>query len=120
MSLSWWEGNINLFDWMLVSIVLGVGGMPEGHQQTGLRKHQLKIVSPSSSAFLHHYFLFALRPLHTHTFHSFIHSVLIQFLPCSEDALTNNPGARLKGLTFTRWAAERDFPEGGVTWWLSW
>lgn len=23
MSFLWWEGNINLFDWMFVSIVLG-------------------------------------------------------------------------------------------------
>ena len=89
MSLSWWEENINLFDWMPVSIVLGVGGMPEGHQQTGLTKHQLKIVSPSNSAFLHHYLLFALGPLYTHI--SFIHSVLIQFLPCSGDSQTKNP-----------------------------
>lgn len=33
MSLSWWEGNINLFDWMLVSIVL------EGKYQNRTSRH---------------------------------------------------------------------------------
>ena len=30
MSLSWWEENINLFDWMPVSIVLGWGECQKG------------------------------------------------------------------------------------------
>lgn len=53
MSLSWWEGNINLFDWMLVSIVL------EGKYQNRTSrqkddKDQLKSFPWFTLAFLHH------------------------------------------------------------------
>ena len=119
MSLSWWEGNINLFDWMPVSIVLGVGGMPEGHQQTGLTKHQLKIVSPSSSAFLHQLPPFwPWASIHTHFIHSFsTYPVSSMFRGFTDNKI---PRSHLMGLTFSRWAAEEDFPGGGLPWWLSW
>lgn len=118
MSLSWWEENINLFDWMPVSIVLGVGGMPEGHQQTGLTKHQLKL-------FLHptrHFFTitsFLPSGLYTHTFHSFI-QYLPSFFHVQGTHRQKIPRSHLMGLTFRGWAAEGDFPGGGLPWWLSW